>query len=100
MYPIGLPAEVVNVSETGMGIRTTLPVPVPSRQRFDIVFENKPPVSVSGEIVRCELDEDELHFTIGVRHLRPNRQFERIAKRWSTLDAGERADTSIARGKL
>jgi hypothetical protein len=80
IYPIGVPAVVVNLSETGMGIRTSLPLPVPSRHQFDIVFETEPPVRVIGDIVHCEIDDDEMHYTIGVRFVQPTDVLERVAK--------------------
>ena len=64
--PLGIPITLIDISLTGMAIRTQLPLPVDASQRFELRLKDGSCVRLDGDVMHCEALNDN-EFIVGVR---------------------------------
>ena len=68
--PLGVPITLVNISRTGMAIRTELPLPLDVEHCFELMLHDGSTVLLDGETAHRTAGPDDF-FTIGVRFTQP-----------------------------
>jgi hypothetical protein len=64
--PLGVPITLLNISRTGMAIRTELPLPLDVEHCFELTLPDGTIVLLDGEIARRSAGADDC-FTVGIR---------------------------------